>query len=40
MIRMMTYSTNNAVGFPKYREFTTIEDVKDYIEQSCVVGYM
>ncbi len=29
----LTYSTNNEVGFPKCREFSTIEDVKDYIEK-------
>lgn len=36
----LTYSVNNVVGFPKYREFSTIEDVKDYIEQAYAAEYM
>lgn len=34
----LTYSVNNAEGFPKYREFNTIEDIKDYIEQFYIAS--
>jgi len=36
----LTYSVNNATGFPRYREFNTIEDVNDYIEQTYIAEYL
>lgn len=36
----LTYSANNAVSFPKCREFNTIEDVKDYIEKLYITEYL
>lgn len=36
----LTYSENNAERFPKGKEFNTVGDVKDYVEQSYVTDYM
>lgn len=35
----LTYSEQNSEGFPKYIEFTQIQQVKDYIEQEYVKNY-
>ena len=29
----LTYSNNNLPGWPRYKEFTTFEEVKNYIEK-------
>lgn len=36
----LTYSKHNLPGFPKYKKFIGIEEVKSYIEQMFITEYL
>lgn len=36
----LTYSANNVEDFPRCIKFNTIEDVRDFVEQSYITEYM
>lgn len=36
----LTYSKENAIGYPKYRKFKGLSEVKEYIEQSYIRDFL